>query len=106
VIFPGFVDRVYLDAPSELQLDNGLGDVITIKNTKYELEVHLIFLFCHPMISLVSLAYSYILHCCPFDPCSWSDTVLWNPHLQMEACYKDFVCVENAQVLKYYLLVI
>lgn len=62
VIFPGFVDRVYLDAPSELQLDNGLGDVITIKNT------------------------------------NWSDTVLWNPHLQMEACYKDFVCVENAQI--------
>lgn len=48
MIFPGFVDRVYLDAPSELQLDNGLGDVITIKNTKYELEVHLIFLFCYP----------------------------------------------------------
>ncbi|KAG6766794.1 hypothetical protein POTOM_027968 [Populus tomentosa] len=62
VIFPGFVDRVYLDAPSELQLDNGLGDVITIKNT------------------------------------NWSDAVLWNPHLQMEACYKDFVCVENAQI--------
>lgn len=62
VIFPGFVDRVYLDAPSELQLDNGLGDVITIKNT------------------------------------NWSDTVLWNPHLQMEACYKHFVCVENAQI--------
>ncbi|KAJ6907239.1 hypothetical protein NC651_017816 [Populus alba x Populus x berolinensis] len=70
VIFPGFVDRVYLDAPSELQLDNGLGNVITIKNT------------------------------------NWSDAVLWNPHLQMEACYKDFVCVENAQVLRYYLLVI
>lgn len=47
MIFPGFVDRVYLDAPSELQLDNGLGDVITIKNTKYELEIHLIFLFCY-----------------------------------------------------------
>ncbi|KAL3583544.1 hypothetical protein D5086_014605 [Populus alba] len=62
VIFPGFVDRVYLDAPSELQLDNGLGSVITIKNT------------------------------------NWSDAVLWNPHLQMEACYKDFVCVENAQI--------
>lgn len=29
---------------------------------------------------------------------SWSDAVLWNPHLQMEACYKDFVCVENAKV--------
>lgn len=24
--------------------------------------------------------------------------MLWNPHLQMEACYKDFVCVENAKV--------
>ncbi|KAJ6378818.1 hypothetical protein OIU78_028941 [Salix suchowensis] len=62
VTFPGFVDRVYLDAPSELHLDNGLGDVITVKNT------------------------------------NWSDAVLWNPHLQMEACYKDFVCVENAQI--------
>ncbi|KAF9678295.1 hypothetical protein SADUNF_Sadunf07G0020100 [Salix dunnii] len=62
VTFPGFVDCVYLDAPSELQLDNGLGDVITMKNT------------------------------------NWSDAVLWNPHLQMEACYKDFVCVENAQI--------
>lgn len=23
---------------------------------------------------------------------------MWNPYLTMEACYKDFVCVENAQV--------
>lgn len=29
---------------------------------------------------------------------SWSDAVLWNPHLTMESCYKDFVCVENAKV--------
>ena len=28
----------------------------------------------------------------------WSDAVVWNPYLTMEACYKDFVCVENAQV--------
>lgn len=62
VTFPGFVDCVYLEAPTELQLDNGLGDVITIKNT------------------------------------NWSDTVLWNPHLTMESCYKDFVCVENAKI--------
>ncbi|KAL5099462.1 hypothetical protein RYX36_003789 [Vicia faba] len=62
VTFPGFVDCVYLDASNELELDNGLGDIITIKNT------------------------------------NWSDAVLWNPHLQMEACYKDFVCVENAKI--------
>ncbi|GAY42681.1 hypothetical protein CUMW_068780 [Citrus unshiu] len=31
---------------------------------------------------------------------SWSDAVLWNPHMQMEACYKDFVCVENAKIGK------
>lgn len=62
VTFPGFVDRVYLDAPNELQLDNGLGDIIFIRNT------------------------------------NWKDAVLWNPYLQMEACYKDFVCVENAQI--------
>ncbi|KAH0771056.1 hypothetical protein KY290_015037 [Solanum tuberosum] len=35
VTFPGFVDCVYLDAPSELQLDNGLGDKISIKNTNW-----------------------------------------------------------------------
>ncbi|CAI0392303.1 unnamed protein product [Linum tenue] len=64
VTFPGFVDCVYLDAPAELYLDNGLGDVITIKNS------------------------------------NWTDAVLWNPHLQMEACYKDFVCVENAKIGK------
>ncbi|XP_076931053.1 putative glucose-6-phosphate 1-epimerase [Bidens hawaiensis] len=62
VTYPGFVDCVYLDAPNELHLDNGLGDVISIKNT------------------------------------NWPDAVLWNPHLTMEACYKDFVCVENAQI--------
>ncbi|KAF6166681.1 hypothetical protein GIB67_005543, partial [Kingdonia uniflora] len=62
VTFPGFVDCVYLGAPSEIQLDNGLGDIISIKNT------------------------------------NWTDAVLWNPHLTMEACYKDFVCVENAQI--------
>lgn len=64
ITFPGFVDCVYLNAPNELQLDNGLGDTITIRNK------------------------------------NWSDAVLWNPHLQMEACYKDFVCVENAQIGK------
>ncbi|KAL1536368.1 glucose-6-phosphate 1-epimerase [Salvia divinorum] len=62
VTFPGFVDCVYLEAPTELQLDNGLGGVITIKNT------------------------------------NWSDAILWNPHLTMESCYKDFVCVENAKI--------
>nr|XP_023886698.1 putative glucose-6-phosphate 1-epimerase [Quercus suber]POE68162.1 putative glucose-6-phosphate 1-epimerase [Quercus suber] len=62
VTFPGFVDCVYLDAPNELQLDNGMGDIISIRNT------------------------------------NWKDAVLWNPYLQMEACYKDFVCVENAQI--------
>lgn len=64
VTFPGFVDCVYLDAPSELVLDNGLGDMISIKNT------------------------------------NWTDAVLWNPYLTMEACYKDFVCVENAKIGK------
>eukprot|EP00262_Sarcandra_glabra_P010056 TRINITY_DN24931_c0_g1_i1.p1 TRINITY_DN24931_c0_g1~~TRINITY_DN24931_c0_g1_i1.p1 ORF type:complete len:313 (-),score=43.87 TRINITY_DN24931_c0_g1_i1:318-1256(-) len=64
ISFPGFVDCVYLDAPNELQLDNGLGDTISITNT------------------------------------NWSDAVLWNPHLQMEACYRDFVCVENAKIGK------
>lgn len=29
---------------------------------------------------------------------NWSDTVLWNPHLTMEASYKNFVCVENAKI--------
>lgn len=62
VTYPGFVDCIYLDAPDELHLDNGLGDVISIKNT------------------------------------NWSDAVVWNPHLQMEAFYKDFVCVENAKI--------
>ncbi|KAK1439154.1 hypothetical protein QVD17_04969 [Tagetes erecta] len=62
VTYPGFVDCVYLGAPNELYLDNGLGDVISIKST------------------------------------NWPDAVLWNPHLTMEACYKDFVCVENAQI--------
>ncbi|KAF3441080.1 hypothetical protein FNV43_RR19366 [Rhamnella rubrinervis] len=62
VTFPGFVDCIYLDAPEELRLDNGLGDIISIRNT------------------------------------NWPDAVLWNPHLQMEACYRDFVCVENAKI--------
>ncbi|XP_051126798.1 putative glucose-6-phosphate 1-epimerase [Andrographis paniculata] len=62
VVFPGFVDCIYLDAPSELHMNNGLGDVISIKNT------------------------------------NWTDTVVWNPHLTMESCYKDFVCVENAKI--------
>ncbi|KAL0331202.1 UNVERIFIED_CONTAM: putative glucose-6-phosphate 1-epimerase [Sesamum angustifolium] len=61
VTFPGFVDCIYVDAPEEVYLDNGLGDSITIKNR------------------------------------NWSDVVLWNPHLTIESCYKDFVCVENAK---------
>ncbi|XP_042475048.1 putative glucose-6-phosphate 1-epimerase [Macadamia integrifolia] len=64
ITFPGFVDCVYLNAPSEIEFDNGLGDTISLKNT------------------------------------NWSDCVLWNPHLGMEHCYKDFVCVENAKIGK------
>lgn len=30
--------------------------------------------------------------------CRWKDAVVWSPYLTMEACYKDFVCVENAQL--------
>ncbi|GAB2279558.1 hypothetical protein Dimus_014201 [Dionaea muscipula] len=29
---------------------------------------------------------------------NWTDAVLWNPHLQMESSYRDFVCVENAKI--------
>ncbi|KAM7251517.1 hypothetical protein ACFE04_023400 [Oxalis oulophora] len=31
---------------------------------------------------------------------NWPDAVLWNPYEQMEACYREFVCVENAQIEK------
>lgn len=27
----------------------------------------------------------------------WEDVVVWNPHKTMEACYREFVCVENAK---------
>ena len=27
----------------------------------------------------------------------WSDVVVWSPWTSMEACYKEFCCVENAQ---------
>lgn len=30
------------------------------------------------------------------DSTGWEDCVVWNPHTTMEACYKEFVCVENA----------
>ncbi|KAG0628780.1 hypothetical protein M758_1G052500 [Ceratodon purpureus] len=60
--FPGFVDTMYRETPSELLLDNGFGTKLSIKNE------------------------------------GWTDAVLWNPYLTMEACYKDFVCVENAKL--------
>jgi hypothetical protein len=28
----------------------------------------------------------------------WKDAVTWSPYKTMESCYKEFVCVENAQV--------
>ncbi|KAG1677392.1 hypothetical protein FOA52_010772 [Chlamydomonas sp. UWO 241] len=30
------------------------------------------------------------------DSSGWTDNVVWNPWTTMEACYKNFVCVENA----------
>ena len=30
----------------------------------------------------------------------WTDAVVWTPWTDMEACYKEFVCVENAQALE------
>lgn len=31
------------------------------------------------------------------DSSGWEDVVVWNPWTTMEACYKSFVCVENAK---------
>eukprot|EP00955_Chlamydomonas_euryale_P016789 179286-Chlamydomonas_euryale.AAC.5 len=31
------------------------------------------------------------------DSTGWEDSVVWNPWTTMEACYKNFVCVENVQ---------
>jgi glucose-6-phosphate 1-epimerase len=31
------------------------------------------------------------------DSKNWSDTVVWSPWTAMPDCYKEFVCVENAQ---------
>lgn len=62
VTFSAYVDSVYLDTPSELLLENGLGNTVVIANQ------------------------------------GWKDAVVWSPYLTMEACYKDFVCVENAQI--------
>ena len=28
----------------------------------------------------------------------WTDTVIWNPHMNMKECYKNFCCVESAAV--------
>ena len=28
---------------------------------------------------------------------NWNDCVVWNPWTAMEACYKEFACVENAK---------
>lgn len=91
VTFPGFVDCIYLDAPAELHLDNGLGDSIAIRNAKYVRNRH----------DFKYILASNILMHCVIDSSfsfSWSDAVLWNPHLTMESCYEDFVCVENAKV--------
>ena len=31
---------------------------------------------------------------------NWPDCVVWNPWTAMEACYRDFVCVENAKAVQ------
>jgi glucose-6-phosphate 1-epimerase len=31
------------------------------------------------------------------DSSGWEDIVVWNPWTTMEACYQNFVCVENAK---------
>jgi glucose-6-phosphate 1-epimerase len=31
------------------------------------------------------------------DSSNWSDAVVWSPWTSMEACYREFCCVENAQ---------
>ncbi len=31
------------------------------------------------------------------DSKNWSDAVVWSPWTAMPDCYKEFVCVENAQ---------
>ena len=61
VVFPAYVDSVYLNAPSNVQLDVGTGAGVSI------------------------------------DSNGWEDIVVWNPWTTMEACYKNFVCVENAK---------
>lgn len=80
VSFPGFVDCVYLDAPGELNLDNGLGDNILISNTKwvgsiwcsvsYEFDFELSFFFVFnlsfyfPIFNVVGPMQCYGTHIC------------------------------------------
>ncbi|KAJ4846271.1 hypothetical protein Tsubulata_008788, partial [Turnera subulata] len=83
VTFPRFVDCIYLGAPNELRLDDGSGSVIHSERVKTSFHAfqlvsprcpkHLLQIF----FTLLSLYLN-----------SWSDAVLWNLHLQMEACYK------------------
>jgi hypothetical protein len=57
-----------------------------------------------PQKSVINISLLNIFGFFPY-PCSWTtDAVLWNPYLQMEACYRDFVCVENAKVINNHIL--
>jgi hypothetical protein len=56
-----------------------------------------------PPKSVINISLLNIFGFFPY-PCSWTDAVLWNPYLQMEACYRDFVCVENAKVINNHIL--
>lgn len=65
------------------------------QNTNQEYQVMSYFILLYiPLQSGIGIHIPHTNHLC-----SWSDAVLWNPHRQMEACYKDFVCVENAEVV-------
>lgn len=83
----------YLSAiQSELDLYDALFDVFGFK-------LQTIIFLCLDLTYGFFLSKKYLTYGSFFHfQCSWSDAVLWNPHLQMEACYRDFVCVENAKV--------
>jgi hypothetical protein len=103
----GLVDSVYLNAPEYVELDVGTGAPRSNECTTHwsprQVTCSSITAQRH-CAHFVELSLQTLRKCCAGAAVSitstgWSDCVVWNPYKGME-CYREFVCVENAQFAK------
>ena len=99
ITFGSYVDSVYLNAPNHVALEVGrvsrgrAGGWVSNRGTEFPTQsAYVTLIYVWSTTEQVGTGAAVAI-----SSSGWEDVVTWNPWTTMEACYKNFVCVENAK---------